>query len=199
MSTYKGQTPSNTSLDPRIVSFFERFYAVSDDPDAHEEYAQSFTPDADFTMGTRKVAGYKDILALRHGLWSGPVETRKHTLHKIFPFGPDAHEVMLYGSVDYRLKNGKHVSVDWAGRAVLAEHQGELRMNFYQVYLVSTSLLPYMLRVVPALYPGIWVSKYLGGLPRMSGGQESRGSGLYGERLTRDTKDSAPVTNAVKE
>jgi len=139
MSTYKGQTPSSTSVDPRIVSFFENFYAVSDNPSAHEEYAQSFTPDADFIMGSKRVAGYNDILSLRHGLWSGPVKTRKHTLEKIFPFGNDSNEVMLYGSVDYGLKNGKALTVEWAGRAIMVEHQDGLRMGFYQVYLVSSS------------------------------------------------------------
>ncbi len=136
MSTYKGQTPSDLAVDSRIVAFFERFYAVSDDPAAHEEYAQSFTPDADFAMGSKKVAGYADILALRHGLWSGPVRTRKHTLEKIFPFGRDSNELMLYGSVFYELKNGKDITVDWAARAVMTEYQGALRFKLYQVYLV---------------------------------------------------------------
>ncbi|KIW99714.1 uncharacterized protein Z518_11127 [Rhinocladiella mackenziei CBS 650.93] len=137
MSTYRGQTPSSPPVDPRIVSFFEKFYEVSDNPTAHEEYAQSFTPDADFVMGLKRATGYNDILTIRHGLWSGPVKTRKHTLVKIFPFGKDSNEVMLYGSVDYGLKNGKDVTVEWAGRAVLVEYQGDLRMSFYQVYLVS--------------------------------------------------------------
>jgi len=45
---------------------------------------------------------------------------------------------MLYGSVKYGLANGKVVNVDWAGRALLERNQGrELKMGFYQVYLVS--------------------------------------------------------------
>merc|ERR1711939_1011071 len=80
-SAYKGATPSDLNVGPRIVPFFERFYAVSDDPNAHEEYAQSFVPDADFTMGAKKTAGYKGILELRHGLWSGPIKTRKNQRH----------------------------------------------------------------------------------------------------------------------
>lgn len=137
MSSYTGQTPASLSVDPRIVAFFETFYRLSDDPSAHEEYAQSFAPDADFTMGSKRVGGYADILALRHGLWSGPVKTRKHTLEKIFPFGQDSHEVMLYGSVVYGLKNGKSLTVEWAARALLVEYRGELRFGQYQVYLVG--------------------------------------------------------------
>ena len=139
-SAYKGATPSDLNVDPRIVPFFERFYAVSDDPNAHEEYAQSFVPDADFTMGAKKTAGYKGILELRHGLWSGPIKTRKHTLHKIFPFGATGEggkELMLYGTVDYGLKNGKDVTCEWAARAVMAEYEGGLRFKLYQVYVVS--------------------------------------------------------------
>ncbi|KIV78567.1 hypothetical protein PV11_06211 [Exophiala sideris] len=138
MSTYKGQTPSDLQVDPRIVPFFERFYAVSDDPEAHEEYAQSFVPNADFAMGAKKTVGYDGILELRHGLWTGPVKTRKHSLTKIFPFGSGSNELMLYGTVDYGLKNGKEVTVDWAARAVMAEHQGALKFKLYQVYVDST-------------------------------------------------------------
>lgn len=137
MSTYKGQTPSDLQVDPRIVPFFERFYAVSDDPNAHEEYARSFVPDADFAMGAKKTAGYDGILELRHGLWSGPVKSRKHKLDKIFPFGGKSNEFMLYGTVDYGLKNGKEVTVDWAARAVMTEHQDALKFKLYQVYVVS--------------------------------------------------------------
>lgn len=63
---------------------------------------------------------------------------RKHHLHRIYPFGAkDANDVMLHGSVDYVLHNGKDVKVDWAGHAQLEDVEGKLRMRFYQVYLDS--------------------------------------------------------------
>lgn len=136
MSTYTGSTPPSVSLDPRIVPFFERFYAVSDSPTAHTEYVDSFIPDADFVMGSKTTRGYDGILDLRKSLWSGPIVRRKHHLYKIFPFGPDSLEVMVYGKVEYGLKNGKEIEVQWAGRAVLEEYQGGLRFRHYQVYLV---------------------------------------------------------------
>jgi len=137
--TYTGQTPPSSSPDPRIVPFFEKFYEVSDTPSEHEAYANSFLPDAEFVMGTKVTNGYDGILEIRKGLWSGPIKSRKHKLEKIFPFGSgqDAKEVMLYGSVDYGLKNGKELTVQWAGRAVLAEYEGGLRFKLYQVYLDS--------------------------------------------------------------
>lgn len=78
----------------------------------------------------------KEIIALRHAMWE-KVATRKHTPVKVFPFGPKADEVMLYGTVDYGLKSGGKNSIDWSARAHLVKEQGVVKMNFYQVYLVS--------------------------------------------------------------
>lgn len=51
---------------------------------------------------------------------------------------------MLYGGVNYRLKANPEndVYIPWAGRVVFAPQQeGEgVKMQFYQVYLVGTSL-----------------------------------------------------------
>lgn len=44
---------------------------------------------------------------------------------------------MLHGSVDYVLKNGKSVTVDWAAHAQFVEQGQDLKMKFYQVYLDS--------------------------------------------------------------
>ncbi len=70
MSTYKGSTPSLT-IDPRIPEFFEKFYAVSDNPseESHTEYANSMTKKATFVMGSKKVEGYDAILELRKGTY----------------------------------------------------------------------------------------------------------------------------------
>ncbi|KIW91045.1 uncharacterized protein Z519_07939 [Cladophialophora bantiana CBS 173.52] len=138
--TYTGQVPPSLAnkIDARIVPFFERFYHVSDTPSAHDDYAASFFPDADFVMGSKSVKGYDQVLELRKGLWTGPIQSRKHKLEKIFPFGEGSLECMLYGSVDYGLKNGKQLTVEWSARAVLAEYEGkELRFKLYQVYLDS--------------------------------------------------------------
>lgn len=142
MSTYVGETPSLT-IDPRIPKFFETFYATSDNPsdEAHQDYVNSFTKNAKFVMGSRTAEGTDQIQELRKGMWSGPIQKRKHTLKKIFPFGDNSNEVMLYGTVDYVLKNGKSLTVDWAGRALMMEEKGKLKMGLYQVYLVSVANL----------------------------------------------------------
>jgi len=64
---------------------------------------------------------------------------RKHHLHRIYPFGADSNplDCMLHGNVDYSLKNGKSLTVDWAAHAQFVEADGKLKMKFYQVYLDS--------------------------------------------------------------
>ena len=77
-----------------------------------------------------------EILSLRKGMWE-KVSNRAHKPLKVFPFGPKAVEVMLYGTVKYGFKAGGESSKDWAARAHLVkEEDGKVRMNFYQVYLV---------------------------------------------------------------
>ena len=86
-------------------------------------------------MGTLGLRGI-EILALRKGMWE-KVATRKHKAIKIFPFGPNSNEVMLYGTVQYGLKVGGESGLDWAARAHLVMSDGKVMMDFYQVYLVS--------------------------------------------------------------
>lgn len=57
MSVYVSEYPTGVEMDPAFKAFFERFYEISDTPDAHEEYAQQFTADAKVTMASKKVNG----------------------------------------------------------------------------------------------------------------------------------------------
>lgn len=75
-----------------------------------------------------------EIRTLRHGLWTH-VASRKHAPTKVF-FGAD-DEVMLYGAVTYVLRaDPEEVEVPWAGRVGFVVKGDEVRMRFYQVYLV---------------------------------------------------------------
>lgn len=82
-----------------------------------------------------------EILQIRIGMWE-KVAKRSHKPAKIFPFGAGSDEVMLFGTVDYELKDGKKASVDWAARAHFAQEDGALKMDFYQVYLVWPIAIP---------------------------------------------------------
>ncbi|KAF3006636.1 hypothetical protein E8E13_007856 [Curvularia kusanoi] len=133
MSAYASEYPS-VEFDAAYKDFFEKFYATSDTPDAHEEYVENFTKDAVLIMASKKATGSDEILALRKGLWE-KVASRKHKAVKIFPFGPGSNECMLYGTVQYGLKAGGESGLDWAARAHLVKDSGKVKMDFYQVYL----------------------------------------------------------------
>lgn len=51
-----------------------------------------------------------EILAIRKGMWE-KVASRLHSPLKIFPFGENANEAMLYGTVAYVLKDGRKADV----------------------------------------------------------------------------------------
>jgi hypothetical protein len=65
------------------------------------------------------------------------VSSRLHRPLQIFPYGPNADEVMLHGTVQYTFKAGGEAGLEWAARAKLVKVDGRVRMRFYQVYLVS--------------------------------------------------------------
>ncbi|KAF2125936.1 hypothetical protein P153DRAFT_348185 [Dothidotthia symphoricarpi CBS 119687] len=133
MSAYTSQYPP-LPFDPAYKQFFESFYAASDDPTAHDAYVENFTHDATLIMASKTAKGGEEILAVRKSLWE-KVASRKHDAVKIFPFGPDSDEVMLYGTVTYGLKSGGESGLDWAARACLVKEGGRVRMRYYQVYL----------------------------------------------------------------
>lgn len=56
-SPYSSEYPANIPFDAAYKRFFEDFYAVSDTPDAHEEYVRFFTEDATLIMASRRVVG----------------------------------------------------------------------------------------------------------------------------------------------
>ena len=64
------------------------------------------------------------------------VASRSHKPLKVFPFGQHADEMMLYGTVGFGMKNGKSNELDWAARAHLVKEGGEMKLDYYQVYLV---------------------------------------------------------------
>lgn len=69
-------------------------------------------------------------------MWT-KVSSRQHRPLKIFPFGPNSDEVMLFGTVEYGMKDGGSAAKDWGARAHLVKDGDDVKMDFYQVYLVS--------------------------------------------------------------
>ncbi|KAM3419159.1 hypothetical protein BST61_g5103 [Cercospora zeina] len=140
MSQYSASIPSDGTVKPEIQSFFESFYAISDTPDAHERYADQFTPDGILIMASNKVQGRDDIIKMRHDMW-GKVATRSHKPAQLYAFGSGADDIMLHGTVDYTLQDGRSTTVDWSARAHFSQVAGgELKMDFYQVYLDTAAM-----------------------------------------------------------
>ncbi|TVY44120.1 hypothetical protein LOCC1_G003999 [Lachnellula occidentalis] len=138
-SSYQSKFPPNVSVQKGIAEYFENFYKTSDTPDAHGKYAESFTKNATMIMASKISEGYDEILATRKGMWDA-VRSRHHHVEKIFPFGPDANEVMLCGTVAYELKDGRKAAVPWGARATLVNELGGWKMGFYQVYLDTAAM-----------------------------------------------------------
>ncbi|KKY16810.1 putative fungal specific transcription [Phaeomoniella chlamydospora] len=132
--SYASAYPADLKVDPAIKSFFEEFYKASDSPETIESYADFFTDDASLTMASSSVKGKDEIITLRKGMWAH-IGARKHTVPQIFPFGNDAEEAMLQGSVDFTLINGKELSLPWGGYAKLVKADGSVKMSTYQVYI----------------------------------------------------------------
>ena len=65
------------------------------------------------------------------------VAKRSHKPIQIYAFGAGSDDVMLHGTVDYVLKDDKKTSTSWGARAHFVEEDGGLKMDFYQVFLVS--------------------------------------------------------------
>nr|POE88417.1 hypothetical protein CFP56_11645 [Quercus suber] len=167
---YIAAVPPGSLVRPEIQEYFEKFYQISDTPEAHQQYSEKFTRDAKLIMASNIATGREGmslhhriacskatpysystsnqietpskltsaasaILAMRIGMWA-KVAKRSHNPTKIYAFGQCSDDVMLYGTVNYQLKDGKEALVEWSARSHFMMEDGELKMDFYQVYLV---------------------------------------------------------------
>ncbi|KAI9745891.1 MAG: hypothetical protein M1818_000572 [Claussenomyces sp. TS43310] len=132
--SYSSEYPPGVTIDDGIVKFFETFYTTSDTPAAHDQYADSFSRNATFIVASKTMQGHDEILAGRKAMWAA-VASRQHTPVKIFPFGPDADEVMIHGSLVMVLKDDRKAELDWAARAKLVKEAQSWKMGFYQVFM----------------------------------------------------------------
>ncbi|KAK4635397.1 hypothetical protein CLAFUW4_00642 [Fulvia fulva] len=139
MSQHSASAPQAGEVKPEIKAFFERFYAISDTPDDHEKYADMFTENAKLIMASNAVEGRDAIIQMRYGMWE-KVAKRSHVPQQLYPFGSGSDDIMLYGTVDYELKDGKSANVEWAARAHFTNAEGDLKMDFYQVYLDTAAM-----------------------------------------------------------
>lgn len=159
-SQYVAAVPSEDLVRPEIQAYFQNFYQISDTPEAHQEYSEQFTDNARLIMASNEANGREGvsfgpsntmemlilcnaaILKMRTGMWE-KVAKRSHKPAQIYAFEKGSDDVMLYGTVDYELKDGKKTAITWSARSHFVEEGGKLKMDFYQVYLVSLLYLGY--------------------------------------------------------
>ncbi|EXJ89259.1 hypothetical protein A1O3_02325 [Capronia epimyces CBS 606.96] len=134
------------NLGPRLSAFFRSW------DDAHTQdhaYLNLFAPDAKLVFGPTPSVGRDAIRAFRGAMvhpTNGPVVSLQHTLEKVFVVaggaGNGRQEIVLTGSIWYKLKNGRRVDADFASSMVFADNgQGELQAKFYEVYVDSLELI----------------------------------------------------------
>ncbi|KAM0483247.1 hypothetical protein ACHAPX_002697 [Trichoderma viride] len=146
---YMPRYPIHDSLpDPEIRTFITNFYRISDKQDLNELWVDQFTEDAQIAVGPAKATGREDIRTMRNGMWS-VVQERSHTVHKVFPgqFSESADskrecELMLYGDVSYKTKDGAANTVAWAGHGTVRKVQSEdgneeWKLAAYSVYMLK--------------------------------------------------------------
>ncbi|KAI5792826.1 hypothetical protein FPQ18DRAFT_408583 [Pyronema domesticum] len=130
------------------ATFIKQFFATSDTPTAHAEYVENFTQDATLKMGLRTAEGKEQIRTVREGMWAA-VSSRHHVVTQTYPSSSSEEDaVMMFGYVDYTLKNGKSLSTEWASRMVFDE-SGE-KMKFYQVWLDASPMIVAMGKKIQA-------------------------------------------------
>ena len=77
---------------------------------------------------------------------NGPVVDLQHTLERCFVLAGGAgqegkEEVMVNGSIWYRLKNGRRVDCTFSSWMVFSEQEGGMLADYYEVYLDAHELM----------------------------------------------------------
>lgn len=120
--------------------FITDFFGISDTapppPSAGEDpYVTTFTPEGQLKMGATHKTGWAEIGELRQGMWAH-VATRHHVVSQVFAHSPA--DVFLEGTVEYGLKNGRRVTVEWASHMRFEKkgfEDGWRQLEWYQVYI----------------------------------------------------------------
>ncbi|KAK3322523.1 hypothetical protein B0H66DRAFT_207049 [Apodospora peruviana] len=144
---YEPYYPTNVEVPQIVKDFIKIFFKTSDTPGATDEWTAHFHDDAVLVMGKSKAYRKDEIRKLRVGMWD-KVEARKHRVRKLFAsnFTEEEEskttlECMMFGDVQYRLKMGERVQVDWAAHAKLEKRESSCSelppwgFKYYRVFL----------------------------------------------------------------
>ncbi|OQU97700.1 hypothetical protein CLAIMM_03591 [Cladophialophora immunda] len=145
--TFANQSSIPSPLDKQLPAFFRSW----DDPHSDNAYLNLFAPEGQLVFGST-TTGREAIRAFRDAMihpTNGPVVDLEHTLGKCFvlaggPAEPGKQEVIVNGSLWYKLRNGRKIDVDFASMIKFADPgagSGDLQAEFYEVYLDAHELM----------------------------------------------------------
>jgi len=142
--TFANQSNIPAPLDKMLPEFFRSW----DDPHSKNDYLACFAPEGELVFG-QTVKGRDAIRAFREAMihpTNGPVVDLQHTLGKCFVLaggaGAGRQEIIVNGSIWYRLKNGRKIDADFASWIVFVEQgEGNPQAEYYEVYLDSLELM----------------------------------------------------------
>ncbi|KAH0840687.1 putative fungal specific transcription protein [Fonsecaea pedrosoi] len=128
--TFENHASLPAGLGSTLASYFQSW----DDPHSNNEYLNLFTPDSELVFGQTPVKGKDGIRGLREAMvQTGPSSTSSTPSKR--------PEVVINGTVWFKLKNGRRVDTDFASWIVFKRRQGEqLQAVFYKVYIDPAEL-----------------------------------------------------------
>lgn len=135
---------NESSVPPLIAKQLRLLYSSWDDKDTDHAYLNFFSPDGHLSFSPNSEAkGREGIRSFRDAMIDpvkGPVVELEHTVKTCWlPAGgltDGKQEVIITGSIWYKLKNGQKVGGPFSSLAVFADNEhGIPESTFYQVYL----------------------------------------------------------------
>lgn len=143
--TFENQSAIPAPFDEILPAYFRSW----DDPETKDDYyLNTFAPDAVLIFGPKPTRSREAIRAFRGAMvhhLNGPVVDLEHTLGKCFVLAGEEpkgrREVIVNGTIWYRLKNGRRVDADFSSWIVFVDQgAGQYQAEFYEVYLDSYEL-----------------------------------------------------------
>ncbi|KAI9154747.1 hypothetical protein HJFPF1_07304 [Paramyrothecium foliicola] len=123
-----------TAPTKEIKEFLTEFYRLSDTPEEHEAWINSFTSDAFIQIGAQKAEGAAEIRKLRGWMWEVLKES-KHTVSKIFLSSEAGEpEIAIFGNGRFSLTSGADIDGTFAGHVAFRRLGDELKIAIYNIY-----------------------------------------------------------------
>jgi len=134
---------NHASIPSPIDTLLPAFFRSWDEPHSKNEYLDMFAPEGELVLGPAPAKGRDAIQKLREAMVhpiNGPIIDLQHTLGKCFVLaggaGDGRQEIIVNGSIWYKLKNGRKVYADFASWIVFVDQgDGHLQAEFYEVYV----------------------------------------------------------------